>query len=544
MVVGDDLACSFDGGALRTYVLPGRPDRALARYAELTGRAPLPPRWALGYHHCRWGYRTQAELEAVADGFRQRGLPLAALHLDIDHMDRYRVFTFDPERFPDVASLAEDVAADGGHLVAIVDPGVGADDDNPTYRDGAAAGLFCRRARGAKPEHGVAWPGRVAYPDFTNPATRSWWGSHYRRLLDAGIDGIWHDLCEPAAFAIGVEAAPPLGMRHDLEGRGGDHLEARNLYGLTMARAGYEALLAERPDHRPWLLSRSGWAGLQRYAWTWTGDAEATWEMLRMTVATVLNLGLSGIPYSGPDIGGFRGAPSPELYLRWLQLATFLGFCRTHCSFDTPPREPWNAAPGLEEEVAGWIRLRHRLVPYLYTLAWDASRSGAPLARPVWWPGAADADLLAVDDAFLLGESLLVAPVTADGARTRRVRLPAGSWFGWWDDEVADGGAEVEADAPLDRIPVFVRAGAVVPLEEDGQVVLHAWPDPATGRAEGHVYSDAGDGYGPHRVDHVVVTVGGDGEAAVERTSEGEHPAGEEPTVVVHGHGTSTAIRL
>ena len=207
------------------------------------------------------------------------------------------------------------------------------------------------------------------------------------------------------------------------------------------------------------------------------------------------HLGLSGVPYSGPDIGGFRGSPSPEVYVRWLQLATFLGFCRTHSSFESPPREPWNAAPGLDDVVADLIRLRHRMLPYLYTAAWDASRTGAPLARPVWWPNAEEPGLLGVDDVFLLGSSLLVTPVVEAGARSRRVRLPVGTWFDWWEDGVVEGGAEIVTHAPLDRIPVFVRAGAVVPLEEDGRLVLHAWPDPATGRAEGEVYSDAGAGY-------------------------------------------------
>ena len=455
----DDAGISwhFDGGAARTYVVPGPPGRALARYTELTGRTPLPPDWAFGYHHSRWGYRTQAEVEAVVEGFDRHELPLSAVHLDIDHMDRYRVFTVDRERFPDLRGLGGRLATRDRHLVAIVDPGVAADGDFALYEDGRREGRFARL--GGRVFRGPAWPGWVAYPDFTDPGARRWWGEQYHRLLEDGITGFWHDMNEPAAFAIGTQSSVPAQVRHAMEGRGGRHQEAHNLYALEMARAAREALEAARPHERPFLFSRSGWAGIQRFAWTWTGDAETSWEMLRRTVAVLLNLGLSGLPYTGSDIGGFSGGPGPELYVRWFELGAFCPLFRTHCAFDSPPREPWEVAPDHLDELRELLRLRYRLVPHLQSVAADHVETGAPLMRPLWWPDG-DPELLDVDDAFLLGDSLLVAPVLDEGARSREVRLPDGRWIEWWTGSEVAGGSTITFDAPLGRPVLLARPGS------------------------------------------------------------------------------------
>ena len=573
----------FAGGILRRYLVAGPAPHLLDRYSELTGRPALPPRWALGYHQSRWGYRCDADVRAITDGYVKLGIPLSAVHLDIDYMRGFRVFTVDPHRFPDLGHLAADAAATGARLVTIVDPGVKIDPDYEVFREGRDQHRFCTDAHGHLVE-GVVWPGRSAFPDFTDPGTRSWWAGNYRTLTDAGVAGIWHDMNEPTSIALLGDPTLPIATRHHFDGRGGDHAEGHNLYGLLMNRAGFEGLRAARPERRPFIVSRSGWAGMQRWAWNWTGDVASTWESMRQQMATVIGLGLSGIPYSGSDIGGFSGVPDDELYLRWLQMSVFMPYCRTHSVRGVPPREPWCFGEPAQQIMAAWIRFRYRLLPYLYTLAHLASESGAPLMRPLWWPGPdtdGEADTvpasitdgaLDADDAFLLGHALLVAPVTEPGARHRAVPLPPGRWASVWGDDRAEG---VAAEAPLERIPVLVRAGSVVPLDDgwaepggpchidgdggpDGKrgaqgsslpldhaprlLAFHCWPD-EDGVASGVCIDDEGDGDGPTRRDVLRVEGARAGETAHltwERSGDFSSPA--VVRVVLHGLSAARAV--
>jgi alpha-glucosidase len=511
-------------------VILGPLSRALERYADLTGRPAMPPRWVLGYHQSRWGYPSATHVRKVAAGFREHDMPLSAIHLDIEHMDRYRVFTVNERHFPDFAGLARELAEHGVRLVPIVDAAVARHAGYRVYDEGLAENRFCTLPNG-RVLSGVVWPGWAAFPDFTDGAAREWWGRQYRTLADAGVAGYWHDMNEPTTFALAGGARPPLATHHAMDGRGGAHTEGRNVYALLMARAAHEGLRAHQSGKRPFLVSRSGWAGIQRYAWLWTGDTHATWAMLRQTVATVLGLSMSGIPFTGPDIGGYKGTPSEELYVRWLQLAVFLPFCRTHSAYDTAAREPWAAAPNHLDTVRSLLRLRYRLVPFLYTLAWEAATTGHPLVRPLFWHDEADPALRKVDDAFLLGDHVVVAPVLDEDARLRQVRLPPGRWYPFDGDEAIDGGRTVDVAAPLDTIPVFVRAGAVLPLDDDGQLTLHVYAPADGGVGGGLLYTDAGDGYGPWRVDRSRVTRSGD-TLRVESRSEGEYPPTPSRTVV------------
>lgn len=497
--LGAEERAVFEGGALRCYLIPGPPARAIARYSELTGRPPLPPRWALGFHQSRFSYDSEEDVRGVVAGFTAYDMPLSAIHLDIHYMDGFLVFTVDGRRFPDLAGLAGDLERQGVRLVAILDPGVKRDPGYRLYREGLEGGHFCM-AEDGQVAVGPVWPGWCAFPDFTDPQARAWWGAQYPRLHEQGVAGFWHDMNEPAIAGTWGQTALADGVRHSLEGRGGDHREAHNLYGLQMARAGHEALRAQRPERRPFILSRSGWAGLQRYAWTWTGDVQSSWAMLRQSVATVLGLGLSGIPYSGPDVGGFKGAPSPELFLRWLQMAALLPFFRVHSSIGVPRREPWAFGEETCARIASVLRLRARLMPYLYTLAWESSRSGWPLARPLFWPDGADRALWDVDDAFLLGDALLMAPVLEEGARARALQLPAGRWYHLGENSWVEGPGRLRLAAPLDQPLILVRAGTVLPMHEGERLALHLYPAP-DGAAAGSCYSDAGDGDGPWRLD-------------------------------------------
>ncbi len=570
------LRVTFAGGPLRHLVVAGPLPRLLERLTEVTGRSPLPPRWALGYHQCRWGYKTAGDIREVAEGFAAERLPLSAVHLDIDYMDRYRVFSVDRERFPDLAGLSAELGRRGTRVVTILDPGVATDPDHPVYAEGLAGGHFVTRSDGTVAT-GVVWPGRVAFPDFTDPATRTWWAGHYRALVDQGVAGIWHDMNEPTSITLwGDHTIPRLAPMHG-EGDGTDHRLGHNVYGLLMNEAGFEGLRAARPDRRPFILSRSGWAGLQRTAWNWTGDVESTWEGLRQQVATAIGLGLSGVPFTGSDIGGFSGTPSPELYLRWLELSVLMPFCRTHSVLGAPPREPWRFEAPVRQAIGRLIRLRYRLLPYLYTLAWQSSRTGHPLVRPLWWPppDAPDidgADRPWCDDAYLLGDDLLVAPVSEPGAVRRSLPLPRGNWQRWrLAPAMADprpvaepggwteGGRTVAVDTPAGQPVVFARAGSIVPLDDawtevDGPVLsadhapgrlgLHCFPDGLA--ASGVHFDDAGDGDGPHRVDRFTFERRnrrqGVRRAALVWATEGEHPRPADVRVVLYGMTVTRAV--
>jgi len=478
-------------GPLRQVVVSGPLPHLLHRFSQLTGRPALPPRWALGYHHSRWGYRTATEVEAVADGFAAEGVPLSVVHLDIDHLDGYRVLTVDRRRFPDLAGLAARLGRQGTRLVTIVDPAVKADRRFDLYRQGRRRRLLCTTGTG-RVVHGVVWPGRAAFPDFSDPEARRWWADRCRVLFDAGVGGLWHDMNEPTSLALAADPTLPLATRHQVEGRGGDHAEVHNVYGVLMDEAGHLGARQARPDRRPFVLSRAGWAGVQRSAWHWTGDAETSWASLAQQVASLVGLGLSGVPFVGCDIGGFSGAPDPELYLRWLQLGVFLPLCRTHCVVGVPGREPWRWPPPVRAAVGAWIRFRYRLLPTLTTLAHQAAATGLPLVRPWWWPVLEPADgperrrpavATAPDGAeassFLLGDHLLVTPVVVPGARQVPVPVPPGCWTSLWGDggpwvgpppSAGRVATTVHRPAPLERPPVLVRQGAILALD-DGWVV-------------------------------------------------------------------------
>jgi alpha-glucosidase len=519
---GDTCQIGFAGGMLRTYFMAGSPAQVIERYTELTGRPGMPPLWALGYHQSRWGYKSEADIREVAQGFQEHDMPLSAIHLDIDYMRGYRVFTVDPERFPDLGRLCHDLGEQGIRLVTIIDPGVKEDENFTVYKDGLQKGAFCVLPGGA-PFIGVVWPGRCAFPDFTSPEARSWWGEQYPSLLDQGVAGIWHDMNEPTSFAAWGGPHFPLAVQHWMEGRVGDHRQAHNLYALLMNRAGYEALRKHRPERRPWIISRSGWASLQRYAWNWSGDSDTSWESLRMTIPLVLGSGLSGQPYNGPDIGGFSGDPPAELYLRAFQMSTFLPFFRTHSAAGTSRREPWVYGEPYTGIIRQYLHLRYRLLPYFYTLAWEAAQRGTPLVRPLFWADPSDAELWEVDDAFLLGDALLVAPVLEEKVTRCDVCLPCGKWYSFWDETVYNGPGEIELSASLEHIPLLVRAGSILPIAEGDTLTLHVYaPEPGASQLS-LLYSDAGEGYGDWRLNQFQV-IRDEGSIELSWQSQGEYP--------------------
>jgi alpha-glucosidase len=525
----------MDGGPLRCWVMVGTPARVLHAWVSLTGAPALPPAWALGHHHARWGFGSEQEVRRIVAGYQERGLPLDAVHLDIDHYDAHQVFTVDRERFPKLPVLAEELRRDGIRLVSIVDPAVKAEPGNAVYDSGVAEDAFVEDASG-RLVRGVAWPGESVYPDFTHARVRQWWGGLYEERLAQGFAGFWHDMNEPTSFTAFGESTLPRSARHSLEGRGGDHREAHNVYALGMARAAYEGLRELDPQERPFLFSRSGWAGMQRYGGTWSGDVATGWPGLRASLSLVMGLGLCGVPYSGPDVGGFDGSPSPELYLRWFQLGAYLPLFRTHASLRAGRREPWEFGDDVLEHARAALVERRRLLPYFMTLAQLARRTGAPYVRPLWWAAPEDRSLRDCEDAFMLGDCLLVAPVLGHGADRRAVQLPRGRWYDTVTEEAYEGPAQVLLDAPLSRIPVLARAGAVVPVRgDDGGLELEAWA-PARGRVGGGLaVPDLGDGWDEPELERYVTRWEGQ-RVVVRRDGEGG-PSEPERLVRVRGLG-------
>ncbi len=498
------LSLKTQGPDLDYYLVLGTtPADITAAWRELLGSMPLPAYWALGYHQSRWGYDSSSTMRAIADELRARNIPCDAIHFDIDYMDGYRVFTWHPERFDEPAQLVHDLAQDGFNVVTIIDPGVKTDPNYAVFAEGIANDYFIKRADGTL-FSGYVWPDDSAFADFTRADVRAWWGNLHKTLVDAGVRGIWDDMNEPTVFDRPFSEGGGNGGTIDLNAPQGaadertTHAEVHNLYGLLMAQATYEGLRQLRPNERPFVLTRSGFAGLSRWATLWTGDNSALWEHLEMTLPQICNLGLSGIPFVGVDIGGFFGNASPELWARWVQVGAFLPFCRGHSCSGTRPAEPWAFGERTEAIARAYLSLRYRLLPYLYTLFYQASTTGAPIIRPLVYEYPADLATHALHDQVLCGSQLLLAPIVRPGAEYRSVYLPAGEWYDWWTGERITGAQHILVHAPLERLPLYVRGGAILTLGPVLNYTGEAPLDPLTldvypsGTSEWTLYEDDG----------------------------------------------------
>ncbi len=490
------LSFGAAGGELTYYVFAGpTPAAVLAQYSALTGRMPLPPRWALGYGQSRWSYSPEAHLRAVADEFRRRRIPCDHLWLDIDYMDGYRDFTWNPDRYPDPQRLLGDLHDQGYKVVAIVDPGVKADPTDPTFAEGVARDYFVRRPDGSL-FIGVVWPGESVFADFSRADVRAWWGARQRALLDAGISGIWDDMNEPAFTNRLVPTAdvppgstmPPDILHHpEASSDTVPHAAFHNAYGMQMARATYEGQLRACPDRRPFTLTRSGYAGVQRYAAVWTGDNQSRWEHLRLAARMCLSLGLSGLPFAGFDTGGFWRDANGELLVRFTQLGSVFPFFRNHSALETPSQEPWAFGQPFEALCRAAIELRYRLLPYIYTTTAEAARFGAPITRPMLYAFPHDDALAPLEDQFLLGPDLLIAPALHEGELQRLVSFPQATdgqphlaWRDWRTGQRHVGPTRVMTPAPLDTLPIFIREGAIIPLGPVMQYVGELTEEPLT----------------------------------------------------------------
>lgn len=509
-----------EGGEMNYYFFHGPSiKKILGRYAELTGHMPLPPKWALGHQQSRWSYYPDSMVEEVVKQYRERDLPLDVVHLDIDYMQGYRVFTWDTSRFPDPRAMSERLEKLGVKVVTIVDPGVkyqpvtgqsnvaSAAKNDPlasqeqsyfVFNEGVEKGYFQKRKNGQLFVPKV-WPGDSVFVDYTLADARRWWGDLHRTYVDYGVDGIWTDMNEPSDF-IDQTGKNQLDVVSYDEGEKSTHAKNRNVFALLMARATYEGLQRLQPDKRPYVITRAAYAGIQRYSTMWTGDTNSTWEALALSIPMFQTLGLSGEPFVGSDVGGFIGRGNGELLVRSYQVSFLAPFCRNHKVIDGYDQEPWRFGSHYEKIIRKYLKLRYELMPFLYTTLEEAHRTGVPVFRPLLLNYQNDDNTYNLDDQFIIGSDLLAAPILTANQTSRLVYLPQGLWYDYWTGRRYVGGTMVRVDAPLETVPLFVRGGAIIPKGRpmnyvgeisSGLVTLEIFPD-EHGNASGSLYEDDG----------------------------------------------------
>ncbi|MGH8254134.1 MAG: TIM-barrel domain-containing protein [Steroidobacteraceae bacterium] len=575
------LAFGAAGGPIDYYLIYGPAlKRVVERYTDLTGKAPLAPLWSLGFQQSRFSYMSDNEVRELAARFRKERIPADAIWLDIDYQDHYRPFTTNKQTFPDLADLSAALRRENFRLVAITDlhiadlPGSG----YAPFDSGIAGDHFLKQANDSL-YVGPVWPGPAVFPDFTRALTRAWWGELFKSQVAAGIAGFWNDMNEPAIFDTPSKTMP-LDTVHRIDEpgfapRAATHAEIHNIYGMENSRATYEGLRQLAPDERAYVMTRASFAGGQRYAVTWTGDNSSTWNHLKLSVAMLLNLGMSGFGYSGADVGGYIGAPSPELLTRWIELGAFMPVFRDHFGKGDVRKEPWVDGPAHTAIRKHFIEERYRLLPYIYALAEDNARSGAPLMRPVFYdfPEALSAPC-GQDTTFMLGDRLLIAPPPVlESPAPYTICLPAGRWFDYWSGADAASltrgvGLSGEASAAaertglvltsmpsLERLPVFVRAGTILPRQPltqstaqipQGPLSLDVYPGD---NCVGEIYQDDGHSMGFTRGEYLrqrlLCEVRDDGIAITFGERDGHfHPWWRQLRVTVHDWQGAASVRL
>ena len=470
-------------------------------YTDLTGVPELPPLWALGFHQSKWSYFPEKQVMNIAKKFRELRLPCDAIYLDIDYMEGFRCFTWNHRRFPNPKKMVEKLEKIGMKTVTMIDPGIKIDRDYWVYQQAMENDYFCKRADGPHFK-GKVWPGECKFPDFTKPEVREWWAGLYKEMIaDIGVHGVWNDMNEPAIMDVPTKTAN-LDMRHDYDGNPCSHRKAHNVYGMQMVRATYDGLKKFSFPKRPFVLTRAAYAGTQRYCATWTGDNVATWEHLWIANVQAQRMCISGYSFIGTDIGGFAEQPNGELFARWVQLGIFHPFCRVHSSGDHGDQEPWSFGDEITDIVRKYLELRYELLPYLYTMFYKYIQDGLPMLQSMVFYDQADPQTHFRTDEFLFGEQMLVVPVQEPNALGRRLYLPRGQWYDYWTDELYEGGTEKYVNSPLDTIPLFVKAGAMIPKYPVQQYVGEKPLDElimdvyfVEGQENSTVYEDHQDGY-------------------------------------------------
>lgn len=430
------------------------------RLQKLVGTTPRPPAWALGYHQCRWGYQSEKDMDRLDRQFEENGVPCDGLWIDIDYMRGFRVFTFNREHFPNPAAATKRLAKKGRRIVPIIDPGVKKEAGYPVYESGRKADAFCRNPNGDE-FTGLVWPGETVFPDFSLPAARDWWAKHVKKFAALGFDGAWLDMNDPSTGSVLCTDM--------LFNRGRDsHHTFHNQYALGMAMASRKGFETAHPGKRQFLLSRSGYTGISRYAALWTGDNCSNYHYLRNCMAVSMNLALSGVPFNGPDIGGFAGDTHPQLITDWMKTCFLFPFCRNHTMINTRDQEPWAFDPDNSEILAEYIRMRYRFRPYLYNLFIEQEAEGSAILRPLFYEfqNTARQILDRIDTQFMIGPAVMQAPVVDEHTRSREVVLPGARWFSWLENRWVEGGRTVTVQPLPAQTPMYLREGFCLPIQK------------------------------------------------------------------------------
>ena len=462
---GNNRFSSFtaDCGEMNYYFIYNATVRnIITSYTWLTGRTPLPPIWSLGFQQCRWSYFPEADLLSTAAKFRERHIPIDMIYLDIHYMDKYKIFTWDPQRFPDPKQMVDNLKKLAMHLAVIIDPGVKISDHYPVYQQGLDSALFIKYPDGTN-YSGQVWPGWCNFPDFTMPKTRAWWGRWVKTYADLGVTGFWNDMNEIAVW--GKEVPDLLNLNWD--GHHTTYRQAKNVYGFQMARSTYDGAKKYMNGERPFVLTRSGYSGLQRYTAIWTGDNQAKEDHMLLGVRLINSLGLSGVTFAGMDIGGFSGNPTQSLYTRWMEIGAFLPMYRAHTSYGTNREEPWDFGEISEDIARRYIGFRYQLLPYIYSNFYESSQDGLPVARSLAIDYSNDSTIYEADyqQEYLFGPSILVAPTKSTDAFTK-VYLPQGQWYDLFNDKPYAGNQSIVAESGLNQLPLYVKAGSIIPMQK------------------------------------------------------------------------------
>ncbi|MES2062653.1 MAG: glycoside hydrolase family 31 protein [Bacteroidota bacterium] len=440
----------------------------ITSYTSLTGRMKMPPLWSLGYQQNRYSYYPEAEVMRIAETLREKKIPADGITLDIHYMDKYKVFSWDANRFPDPAAMIKKLNNTGFKVTLIVDPGIKVEKGYGVYDRGVKEDIFAKYPDGSY-YTGQVWPGWCHFPDFTDPKGRAWWGSELKKYADEGVSGIWNDMNE---FSTWGQKAPD-NILFSYEGKGASHMQIHNAYGLEMIRASYEGYKAARDNKRPFILTRSGYAGLQRYAAIWTGDNRAENDHMLLGVRLMNSLGLSGVPFSGMDVGGFTGGASPSLYARWMQIGAFNPYMRNHSGINSKASEPWAYGEEVLEITRNYINLRYRLLPYLYSSFYEATQSGSPIMRSLTIDYTHDENVYngLYENQYMFGKAFLVFPF--DGVTNYgKLYFPAGKWYNLYNGQVQQGNQKIAIDLGISQLPVYVKESSIIPMQSQIQTTV------------------------------------------------------------------------
>ena len=449
------------GGELNYYFICHKQMADIIRsYTSLTGRMQMPPLWSLGYQQNRYTYYPDNEVYRMAETLREKKIPADGITLDIHYMDRYQLFTWDKSRFPDPLKMTKRLKDLGFQTTVIVDPGIKIEPGAAAYERGLKEDVYIKYSDGRN-YAGQVWPGWCNFTDFTSEKGRAYWKREVKFFADNGVSGIWNDMNEIATWGQKMSS----NVLFDFDGRKASHLEAHNVYGSLMAKTSYEGAKAAL-NERPFNLSRSGYAGVQRYSALWTGDNRSSDEHMMLGIRLLNSLGLSGVPFSGMDIGGFIGTPTAGLYARWIQAGAFFPYFRNHSALNTKSAEPWTFGEEVTEISRNYISLRYKLMPYIYSTFYESTQNGLPVVRSLAIENTFDDNIYnpAFQNQFSFGKSLLVIPVES-GKDLAKIYLPTGTWYDLYTDQLSAGGTEKLIELKLQKLPVYVKGSSIIPMQ-------------------------------------------------------------------------------